>query len=84
MQQLWNSLAGIPSLSLALLIVIFHNTTLLVVVTQLCPNLCDPIVCSLTSYSVHGILQARIMEWVAIPFPGDPPSPGIETGSPTL
>ena len=34
--------------------------------------------------SVHGILQARILEWVAIPFSGDLPNPGIEPGSPAL
>ena len=32
-------------------------------VTQLCPTLCDPM-----DYTVHGILQARILEWVAFPF----------------
>ena len=32
------------------------------------PTLCDPMVCSLPCSSVHGILQARILEWVAIPF----------------
>ena len=32
-------------------------------VTQLCLTLCDPM-----DYTVHGILQARILEWVAIPF----------------
>jgi len=31
-----------------------------------------------------GILQARILEWVAMPFPGDLPNPGIEPRSPTL
>ena len=31
--------------------------------------------------SGHGILQARILEWIAIPFPSDP---GIEPGSPAL
>ena len=36
----------------------------LVKVTQSCPTLCNPI-----DYTVHGILQARIQEWVAIPFP---------------
>ena len=36
--------------------------------TQLCPTLCDPMNCSLPGYSVHGILQARLLEWVAIPF----------------
>ena len=35
-------------------------------------------------YTVHGILQARILEWVAIPFSGDCPSPGIEPRSPIL
>ena len=33
---------------------------------------------------VHGILQARILEWVGFPSPGDLPDPGIEPGSPTL
>ena len=32
-------------------------------VAQLCPTLCDPM-----DYAVHGILQARILEWVAFPF----------------
>ena len=36
--------------------------------TQLCPILCDPMDCNLLGFSVHGILQARILEWVAIPF----------------
>ena len=31
-------------------------------------NLCNPMDCSLPGFSVHGILQARILEWVAIPF----------------
>ena len=37
-------------------------------VAQFCPNLCDPIDCSPPGSSVHGILQARILEWVAISF----------------
>ena len=38
-------------------------------VAQSCPTLCDPVDCSLPGSSVHGILQARILEWVAIrPF----------------
>ena len=32
-------------------------------VTQSCPTLCDPV-----DYTVHGILQARILEWVSFPF----------------
>ena len=35
-------------------------------VTQSCPTLCDPVDCSPPGSSVHGILQARILEWVAI------------------
>ena len=37
-------------------------------VARLCPTLCDPVDCSLPGFSVHGILQARILEWVAISF----------------
>ena len=42
----------------------YENTeSVKVKVTQLCLTLCDPM-----DYTVHGILQARILEWVAIPF----------------
>ena len=34
---------------------------------QLCPTLCDPMNCSPPGSSVHEILQARILEWVAMP-----------------
>ena len=44
-------------------------------------RLCDPMNCSLSGSSVHGILQARILEWVVCPPPGDLPSPGIEPTS---
>ena len=37
-------------------------------VAQLCPTLCNPMDCSLPGSSIHGILQARILEWVAISF----------------
>ena len=37
-------------------------------VAQLCPTLCDPMDCNPPGSSVHGILQARILEWVAVPF----------------
>ena len=39
-----------------------------VLVAQLCPTLCNPMDYGLTGSSVHAILQARILEWVAIPF----------------
>ena len=37
-------------------------------VAQSCPTLCNPVDCSLPGSSVHGILQARILEWVATSF----------------
>ena len=48
-------------------------------VTQSCPTLRNPM-----NSTVHGILQARILEWVAFPSPGDIPNPGIKPRSPTL
>ena len=41
-----------------------------VLVAQLYPNLCEAMDNSLPGSSVHGILQARILKWVAIPNPG--------------
>ena len=38
------------------------------IIAQWCPTFCDPMDCSLPDSSVHGILQARIVEWVAMPF----------------
>jgi len=40
--------------------------------------------CSLPDSSVHRILQARILQWFAIPFSRDLPNPGIELGSSAL
>ena len=37
-------------------------------VAQSCPTLCDPMDCSLPGFSVHGIFQARALEWIAISF----------------
>ena len=37
-------------------------------IAQSCPTLCDPVDCSLPGSSVHGILQARTLEWVTISF----------------
>ena len=37
-------------------------------VAQSCPTVCDPMDCSLPGSSLHGILQARVLEWVAISF----------------
>ena len=53
------------------------------VVVQPCLILCNPMDCSLLGSFFHGILQARILEWVAIPSP-DLPNPRTEPGSPAL
>ena len=47
--------------------------------TQSCLTLVTPM-----DYTVHGILQARILRWVAFPSPEDLPDPGIKPRSPTL
>ena len=48
-------------------------------VTQSCLTLCDPM-----DYVVHGVFQARILEWVAFPFSRDLPIPEIEPRSSAL
>ena len=50
-----------------------------VLVTQSCLTLCDPMDYSLPSSSVHGILQAKILEWVAIPFSRESSQPADQT-----
>ena len=45
----------------------FSCAGILVLVPQSCLTLCDPINCSPLGFSVHGILQARILEWIAMP-----------------
>ena len=44
------------------------NSACVCLCAQSCPTLCDPVDCSPQGSSVHGILQARILEWVAISF----------------
>ena len=53
-------------------------------VTQSFPTLCDPMDCSLPGISAQGILQARTLEWVAIPFSRGSSHPDTEPGSPAL
>ena len=47
---------------------------------QSCPTPCDPMDCSPSGSSVHGILQARLLQWVSMPsmHSGDLPDPGIK------
>ena len=53
-------------------------------VAKSCLTLCNPMDSSLPGSSVPGISQARILEWGAIPSPGDLPHPWIEPASPAL
>jgi len=48
-------------------------------VAQSCPILCDPV-----DYTIHGILQARILEWVAVPFSRGSSQPRDRIRSPTM
>ena len=50
--------------------------------SQSCPTLCDLMDCSPPGSSLGGILQARVLEWVAISFSRGSPDPGIKPGSP--
>ena len=50
-------------------------------VTQLCLILCNPMDCSQSGFSIHGVLQARVLKWLALPPPGDLPDPGVEPAS---
>ena len=50
-------------------------------VQKSCSNFCDPMDCSPPGSSVHGILQARILEWVAMPSSRESSCPGIEPTS---
>ena len=52
--------------------------------SQLCLTLWHLMNCSPLGSSVHGILQARILEWVALPSPGHLSNSGIERGSPAM
>ena len=51
---------------------------------QSCPTLCDLMDCSLPGFSIHGILQARTLEWVAMPSSRGSSHPGIKSTTPAL
>ena len=53
-------------------------------VTKLCLTLCDPMHCNLPGSYVHGISQARILEWLPFPFLEDLPDSGIKPESSAL
>ena len=64
------------------IVVVFAMYVLCVLVAQSCPTLCDPMDCSPPGFSVHGILQARILEWISIPFSRGTSQSRIEPWSP--
>ena len=56
-----------------------------VFISETYPTLCDPMDCGLPGSSVHGILQVRVLEWVAmLSPPGNLPDPGVQPKSPAL
>ena len=55
-----------------------------VLAVNLCPTLCDPMDCSPPGSSVHGILQAKTLDGLPFPSPGDLSDPGIKPRSPAL
>ena len=57
----------------------FLTKKMLCCCAQLWPTLCDPMDCSPTGINVHGIFQARILEWVAIPFSRESSPPRDQT-----
>ena len=63
---------------------VWKDPTGLLVHEQSCPTLWGPKDYSLPDSSVHRIIQARMLQWAAIPSPGYLPNPGIEPVSPTL
>ena len=71
LQEYWSGLPCPPPGSTIFVVV--------VKVTQSCLTLFNP-----KDYTVHGILQGRILEWVAFPFPGDLLNPGIKPRAPAL
>ena len=69
-----------PALS-CLLPLILHRHCCWCLVAKSCPTLCDPTDCSPPGSSVHGISQARVLEWVPFPFAGDLLTRGIKPAS---
>ena len=74
----WTPCSTVTSLPQELKCMCVHAKSL-----QSCPTFCDPMDCNPPGSSAHGILQARILEWIAMPFPspGDLPDPGVEPTS---
>ena len=61
-------LVSISFISALIFLYFFPSANFESEVAQSCPTLCDPMDCSLPRSSLHGILQARVLEWIAISF----------------
>ena len=66
---------------LKVVVSVFLGFIICVLAAQSCSALCNSMDCRPPGFSVHGILQARILECVAIPSSGDLPDPGMEPSS---
>ena len=80
----WAWWAGMSRAVITLLVASKYASAVLCLVTQLYPTLYDPMDCSPLGSSVHGILQARILEWVAMPLSrgsSQPRSPASQVDS---
>ena len=80
----WSEVKHFFSLSISSLFQINTVLKVKVLVTQLYLALCDHMDCSPPDSFVHGILQARILEWITIPFSRGSSRPRIEPRSPAL
>ena len=71
-------------MSIMHVIVSWHLARQIYLDVQLCLILCDPVDCSPSVFSVHGILQARILEWVAISSTREYSQPRDQIESPAV
>ena len=76
--------AGNPKVNLSPLFPPFLTDFQFYVQLYVCTCVLNPMACSPPGSSVCRILQARILEWVSFPPPGDLPNPGIEPGFPGM
>ena len=64
--------------------ILYQTVVVEVLVIQSCFTLCNPMDCSLPGSFAHGILQERILEWVAMPSSRESSNPGMEPRSSAL
>ena len=80
----FNNAFNISQGNVCVFVCVYMYISLLLLVARSCPTLLQPVDCIPPGSSVHGISQARILEWVAFPSPGDLPDPGTEPESSSL